>query len=261
MSRRKMKPSPGPYLTDVELRRDRIADPTQFPFCLPSILGLETNLSFHPKVTFFVGENGTGKSTLIEAIAVSYGLNPEGGSRNFTHSTRASHTNLDLALQVAKAPRTPADSYFLRAESFFTLATEIERLDREPGGGGSIIDGYGGRSLHEQSHGESFFALFKHRFRGQGLYLMDEPEAALSPRRQLEFLALLHDFCKQGSQFLIATHSPIIMAYPDAWIYVLSHEGIRRVPYVETDHYLVTRGFLTNPKRSLDVLMADEDGA
>ena len=193
---------------------------------------------------------------MIEAIAVSYGLNPEGGSRNFAHSTRASHTNLDEALQVAKAPRSPADSYFLRAESFFTLATEIERLDGGPGGG-SVIDAYGGRSLHEQSHGESFFALFKNRFRDQGLYLMDEPEAALSPRRQLEFLALLHDFCKQGSQFLIATHSPIIMAYPDAWIYVLSREGIQRVPYMETDHYQVTRGFLSNPKRSLDVLTAD----
>ena len=107
----------------------------------------------------------------------------------------------------------------------------------------SLIDAYGGRSLHEQSHGESFFALFKNRFRDQGLYLMDEPEAALSPRRQLEFLALMHDFCKHGSQFLIATHSPIIMAYPDAWIYVLSQEGIRRVPYMETDHYLVSRGF------------------
>jgi predicted ATPase len=257
VSGRKRKPSPGPYLMDVELRPDRIADATQFPYCLPSIRGLETNLPFHPKVTFFVGENGTGKSTLIEAIAVSYGLNPEGGSRNFLHSTRASHTNLDEALQVAKAPRSPADSYFLRAESFFTLATEIERLDREAGGGPPLIDAYGGRSLHEQSHGESFFALFKNRFRDQGLYLMDEPEAALSPRRQLEFLALLHDFCKQGSQFLIATHSPIIMAYPDAWIYVLSHAGIRRVPYAETDHYLVTRGFLSNPKRSLDVLMGD----
>jgi predicted ATPase len=188
---------------------------------------------------------------LIEAIAVSYGLNPEGGSRNFTHSTRASHSNLDEALQVAKSPRSPADTYFLRAESFFTLATEIERL--------GVIDSYGGRSLHEQSHGESFFALFENRFRDQGLYLMDEPEAALSPRRQLEFLALMHDSCKQGSQFLIATHSPIIMAYPDAWIYVLSHEGIRRVPYMETDHYLVTRGFLSNPQRSLDVLMADEE--
>jgi predicted ATPase len=252
MSGRKRKPSSGPYLIDVELRRDRIADLDHFPFSLPSIRALETNLPLHPKVTFFVGENGTGKSTLMEAIAVSYGLNPEGGSRNFFHSTRASHTNLDEASQVAKAPRTPADSYFLRAESFFTLATEIERL----GVGG----GYGERSLHEQSHGESFFALFENRFRHQGLYLMDEPEAALSPRRQLEFLALMHDFCKQGSQFLIDTHSPIIMAYPDAWIYVLSHEGIQRVPYLQTDHYLVSRGFLSNPKRSLDVLMAD-DGA
>jgi predicted ATPase len=251
VTRRKTKSSPGPYLMDVELRRDRIADPNQFPFCLPSIRGLETNLPLHPKVTFFVGENGTGKSTLIEAIAISYGLNPEGGSRNFTHTTRASHSNLDEALQVAKSPRSPADTYFLRAESFFTLATEIERL--------GVIDAYGGRSLHEQSHGESFFALFENRFCDQGLYLMDEPEAALSPRRQLEFLALLHDSCKQGSQFLIATHSPIIMAYPDAWIYVLSHEGIRRVPYMETDHFLVTRGFLSNPKRSLDVLMADEE--
>ena len=192
---------------------------------------------------------------MIEAIAVSYGLNPEGGSRNFAHSTRASHTNLDAALQVAKAPRSPGRQLFPPRGELLHSGDRDRTAGRRPGAD-RIIDAYGGRSLHEQSHGESFFALFKNRFRDQGLYLMDEPEAALSPRRQLEFLALMHDFCKQGSQFLIATHSPIIMAYPDAWIYVLDQEGIRRVPYAETDHYLVTRGFLSNPKRSLDVLMA-----
>ena len=125
------------------------------------------------------------------------------------------------------------------------MATEIERLGRR------TCTPYGGRSLHEQSHGESFFALFRNRFRGRGLYLMDEPEAALSPKRQLEFLAILHDYCQQGAQFVIATHSPIIMAYPDARIYVLGADGIREVPYQDTEHYLVTRGFLANPEGML----------
>lgn len=160
-------------------------------------------------------------------------------------------------MRLAKAPgRLPADSYFLRAETFYNVATEIERLDEGPGG--SISGAYGERSLHEQSHGESFFALFENRFRDHGLYLMDEPEAALSPRRQLEFLALLHDYVKRGGQFVIATHSPIIMAYPDARIYVLSADGIREVAYTDTEHYLVTRGFLANPPRTLSVLLADE---
>ncbi len=255
VSGRKRKPSPGPYLIAVELRLDRIADRIRFPFCLPSIRALETNLPLHPKVTFFVGENGTGKSTLMEAIAVSFGLNPEGGSRNFTHSTRASHTNLDEALQVAKSPRVQPTAIFCVRRAFSRSRPRSSGWTASRAGA-RLIDAYGGQSLHEQSHGESFFALFKNRFRDQGLYLMDEPEAALSPRRQLEFLALLHDYCNGGSQFLIATHSPIIMAYPDAWIYVLSQEGISRVPYTETDHYLVSRGFLSNPQRSLDILIA-----
>ena len=186
------------------------------------------------------------KSTLLEALALSVGLNPEGGSRNFNFATRASHTDLDKCLRIAKTINHARDSYFLRAESFYNVATEIERLDE---GSGEILGGYGGRSLHERSHGESFFALFRNRFRGAGLYLMDEPEAALSPKRQLEFLAILHNYCKQGAQFVIATHSPIIMAYPDARIYVLSEEGIKVTPYQETEHYLVTRGFLANPRK------------
>src|SRR5207249_3296277 len=189
------------------------------------------------KVTFFVGENGSGKSTLLEAIAIGSGLNPEGGSRNFNFATRASHSQLDQALRLAKTCRLPRDSYFLRAESFFNVASEIERLDREPGGP-PIIGAYGGKSLHEQSHGESFFALFRNRFRDNGLYLMDEPEAALSPKRQLEFLRLLHGYCTRGCQFVIATHSPIIMAYPDARIYLLDTEGIRASAFTETEHYL-----------------------
>ena len=252
MARRKAKTSPGPYLVHAELLPERIAAPDQPPYCLPSIRNLGT-LLFHPKVTFFVGENGSGKSTLLEAIAIGSGLNPEGGSRNFNFATRASHSRLDEALRLAKTYRLPGDSYFLRAESFFNVASEIERLDKDPGGP-PIIGAYGGRSLHEQSHGESFFALFHNRFRDNGLYLMDEPEAALSPKRQLEFLALLHDYCTRGCQFVIATHSPIIMAYPDAVIYVFGNEGIRQVPYTETEHYLVTRGFLASPESSLAVL-------
>jgi predicted ATPase len=241
-------------LLHLELLRDRVPSFDQFPYCLPAVRNLD-RLSFHPKVTFLVGENGTGKSTLLEALAVSCGLNPEGGSRNFNFATRASHTDLDMSLRLAKTISLPRDCYFLRAESFYNVATEIERL------GGEILCAYGGRSLHEQSHGESFFALFQHRFRGNGLYLLDEPEAALSPKRQLEFLAILHSYCNKGAQFVIATHSPLIMAYPNAWIYVLDGEAIRQVPYLETEHYLVSRGFLSNPQRTLNVLLADKDPA
>ena len=253
---RRGQTQPGPYLIHLEMLRERIPDPDRFPYNLAVFRNLET-LEFHPKVTFFVGENGTGKSTLMEAIASLCDLNPEGGSRNFNFATRASHSSLDECLRLARGPRTYADSYFLRAESFYNVATEIERLDRDAGGP-PIIGGYGGKSLHEQSHGESFFALFKNRFRDHGLYLMDEPEAALSPKRQLAFLALLHDFCERGCQFVIATHSPIIMAYPHAKIYVLDSGKIQEVPYADTEHYQVTRGFLSNSQRNLAIIM-DED--
>jgi len=252
MARKKRPDDPGPYLLHLELRSDRIPDAGKFPYTLPATRAL-TTLPFHPKVTFLVGENGSGKSTLLEAVAVACGLNPEGGSRNFNFSTRSSHSRLDEAIRLARTPALPLDSYFLRAESYFNVASEIERLDKGPGGG-KIIGAYGGKSLHEQSHGESFFALFKNRFRGRGLYLLDEPEAALSPKRQLQFLVLLHEYVQRGGQFVIATHSPIIMAYPDARIYQLDDDGIREVAYLDTEHYLIARGFLSNPQRSLNEL-------
>lgn len=259
---KRSRSDPGPYLLRLQLLRDRVPAADRFPYTLPAVRHLDT-LAFHPKVTFFVGENGSGKSTLLEAIAVACGLNPEGGSRNFNFATRASHSPLGECVRLAKTVATPGDSYFLRAESFYNVASEIERLDRNKPGhfrGPPIIDAYGGVSLHEQSHGESFFALFKNRFGANGLYLMDEPEAALSPARQLQFLVLLHDYVRRGCQFVIATHSPIIMAYPDACIYVFGADGIREVPYRETEHYLITRRFVGNPDRSLAELFAD-DGA
>jgi predicted ATPase len=256
---RQRKSTAGPYLLHLEMVRDRIADAERYPFNLPAVRALAV-LPFHPQVTFLVGENGAGKSTLIEAIAVASGLNAEGGSVNFTFATRATHSPLGECIRLAKALARPRDSYFLRAESFYNVATEIERLDQGPGGP-PIIDGYGGRSLHEQSHGESFFALFKNRFRDDGLYLLDEPEAALSPTRQIEFLVLMHDSVRRGCQFVIATHSPIIMAYPDARIHLLDRQGIRDVAYQDTEHYQVTRRFLSNPKRAIEALLGEEPAA
>jgi predicted ATPase len=249
---RKRRTQPGPYLLYLELLPERVKDATVYPFYLPAVRHMK-KLPFHPKVTFLVGENGSGKSTILEAIAVQCGMNPEGGGRNFNFSTRESHSMLSDAVRLGKSGNQHDDDYFLRAESYFNLATEIET--RDPG----LITSYGGVSLHEQSHGESFFALFKNRFRAHGLYLMDEPEAALSPTRQLEFLALLHQYVQQGCQFVIATHSPIIMAYPDAVIHHFGKDGIKEVAYTDTEHYLITRGFLTNTKSMLDVLMSDPD--
>jgi predicted ATPase len=244
-------PKIGPYLFDVQLLHERVRSFDEFPFCLPAIRKLQT-LAFHPHVTFFVGDNGTGKSTLLEALAVSCDLNPEGGSRNIKFSTRESHSPLHYCLRLAKSAILPKDSYFLRAESFYNVATEVERLG---------VRGYGDRPLHEQSHGESFCTLFEQRFHGQGLYLLDEPEAALSPNRQLQFLSLMHSYCKRGSQFVIATHSPIIMAYPEAAIFSFGADGIKPMAYEDTEHYRVTQAFLSHRKKMLGVLLEDEETA
>jgi predicted ATPase len=245
------------YAIEIRLERDEVPSFDVYPFSLPAIRNLDV-LPLHRAVTLFVGENGSGKSTLLEAIAVAAGFNPEGGTKNFRFGTRISHSPLHEYLRVAKGIRRPNDGFFLRAESFFNVATEIERLDSEEGGP-RVIDSYGGKSLHEQSHGESFMALMLNRFGGSGLYLLDEPEAALSPQRQLSALARIHDLVKAGSQFIIATHSPILLAYPDAYIYSCSSEGIELTEYIETEHYRVMHDFLANPERMLKVLFAPDD--
>lgn len=233
------------FILSASLLRDKVASFDAYPFNLPAVHPLET-LPLHRAVTFIVGENGSGKSTLLEGLAVALGFNAEGGSRNFNFATRASHSELGRHLRIARSHRRPRTSYFLRAESFYNVATEIERLDQlSPT---PLLASYGGASLHEQSHGESFLALVMNRFGPEGLYLLDEPEAALSPARQLTLLARLHQLVQQGSQFIIATHSPILMAYPDAMILGLGENGLTPMRYEDTEHYLLTRQFLNNPQ-------------
>ena len=203
-------------------------------------------------MTLFAGENGSGKSTLIEAIAVAAGFNAEGGSRNVTVSTRASHSDLHEHLRLVRSARRPRTGYFLRAESFFNVATYIEQLG-DPG----IAAAYGDRPLHERSHGESFIALVQHRFGPKGLYILDEPEAALSLRGNLALMRRMHDLVAEGSQFIISTHSPILLGYPGAKIYVLSSEGISETAYEKTELVELTRAFLDGREQFLRHLFED----
>jgi predicted ATPase len=250
---------PDAFVRAVTLVREKVKDFDRYPFNIPAIRSLET-LELHPKVTFLVGENGSGKSTLSEAIAVAAGFNAEGGSKNFSFATRRSESELHSVMRLVRGVRRPKTGYFLRAESYFNVATEIERLDAEPGMDPPIGPSYGPRSLHEQSHGESFLALVQNRFSANGFYVLDEPEAALSPQRQLSFLVSLHELVRDGSsQFVIATHSPIILAYPDATIYMLDTNGITNVKYEDTEHFSLTRDFLVDRQRYLRRLLADEE--
>jgi predicted ATPase len=252
---------PHGFVRALRLEREGIADLERYPFSIPAIRSLQ-RLELHPAVTFLIGENGSGKSTLVEALAVRYGFNAEGGSRNFKFDTRATHSGLFAHLILERTVKRATDGYFLRAESFYNLATEVERLDAQeafepplPFDLPPVGDAYGQRSLHEQSHGQSFFSLLTNRLRGNGFYIFDEPEAALSPQRQLSALTLIDDLVHAGSQLVIATHSPIIMAYPDATIYELGEHGIRSVKYDETEHFCVTRDFLNRHEKMLSILL------
>ncbi|MCA9591645.1 MAG: DUF559 domain-containing protein [Myxococcales bacterium] len=232
--------SEAQFLRSVRLVRDRTETAESYPFSLPAIQALD-GLEFSA-VTYLIGENGAGKSTVLEALAVAFGFNAEGGTINFNFATRASHSELHRRLRIVRGPR-PATGFFLRAETFYNVATEIERL--------GVENAYGVRRLHEQSHGESFLSLLKNRFGPHGLYILDEPEAALSPSRQLSLLLRMHELVNAGSQFIIATHAPLVLAYPEAAVFKLDTSGISRITYDEAEQVQLTRDFLSDPARFL----------
>ncbi|HHX37925.1 MAG TPA: AAA family ATPase [Clostridiaceae bacterium] len=228
-----------------------IEERNTYPYNIPSIVNLN-ELGFRKSVTFITGENGSGKSTLVEAIAINAGFNPEGGSRNFNFRTQDSHSKLFNYLKLSWSSRNK-DGFFLRAESYYNFASNMDALDAEPGGT-PIKQYYGGKSLHEQSHGESFLALLVNRLYGNGLYIFDEPEAALSVSSQFKMLVRMKELADKNSQFIIATHSPVLMAYPDADIYVVSETGIDLIDYESTEQYRLTKYFVNNHRQFLSEL-------
>ncbi|NBA94395.1 AAA family ATPase [Pseudomonas sp. R5(2019)] len=222
------------YLREVRLKPscEKLAFQSLFP------------ITFESPITIIMGENGCGKSTLLESIAIKLGCNPEGGSKNFRFQTQHTHSDLHTHLQISKGHLKEKDLYFYRAESFYNLNTEIRRLDEEEGFGPEIKSYYGGRDLHTVSHGEAMEALFKHRFRSQGLYILDEPEASLSPLRQLSFIQRITDLVHSGSQFLIATHSPILMFTPNAVLLQIINGELVPIIAQETEAFSIYRAVL-----------------
>jgi predicted ATPase len=242
--------TPGsPFLHHIGLKEEHI-QPGVHPFSIPVVEnGLD--IAFETPVTFFVGENGCGKSTLLEALAWAMGYNAQGGNRINSYTENADGHALGRALALSWRQRV-TDGFFLRAETFFNFASYLEEV-------GSTFQVYGGRPLHEQSHGEAFLALFNNRFE-DGIYLLDEPEAALSPARQLSFLRILHDLtANRCAQFIIATHSPMLITFPGSTVLYFEDGTIRKVGYQETEHYELTRGFLDAPERFYKFLLSDDE--
>nr|WP_106783278.1 AAA family ATPase [Lysinibacillus timonensis] len=241
------------FLKKIELLREEIESFSKYPFSIPAIKHLH-QIEFHQNVTFFVGENGTGKSTLLEAIADKCGFNTAGGGKNNFYQVHASESALSENLRLSWLPKI-SNGFFLRAESFYHFASHLDDVGiKDP----RVFDAYGGRSLHEQSHGESFLSLFLNRFGGKAIYLLDEPEAALSPQRQLTLLRILHDLVSTGdTQFIIATHSPILLGFPGATIYSFDEGIIQEVDYESTEHYQITKYFLDNRERFLREIFKD----
>ena len=241
------------YIRSVRLEQAPPSD--SYLASLPVVRHLsEQPLVFDSPVTFLMGENGSGKSTLIEALAVHQGFNPEGGTRNMMFSTADSHSGLWRLLRVSRGTLRPRDGFFLRAESYYNLASYLDKQEQELPG---LLDRYGGDSLHEQSHGESFLATVENRFGGKGLYILDEPEAALSPARILQLMAQIHRLVQADSQFIIATHSPMLTALPGASVLEIREDGIRKVDWRQTEHYQILKEFLDRPERMLGYLLEE----
>jgi predicted ATPase len=242
-----------PFLKNIRIEEDKVK-PEQFPFSIP-IFSKGLNLDITSNVTFLVGENGTGKSTLLEAIADGCGFNLAGGNRNHLYSRTPTESNLSSAMRLSWFPKV-TNGFFLRAESFFNFATYIDELAQDNPG---ILGAYGGKSLHQQSHGEAFLSLFVNRFH-QGIYILDEPEAALSPNRQLAFLAIIHELEKSGkAQFIIATHAPILLCYPGAVVFSLDGDQIKVIDYRDSVHYRLTKEFLEDPDKYFYHLFSDQE--
>jgi predicted ATPase len=251
------------FLRRMVLDSDPGARRTGYPWDLPAVAALAGGLDLHPKVTYLIGENGSGKSTVLKAIALAAGMSPEGGSSNYAFpaegenaqayafSRRSSHAALAEAIRLVRGARRPRTDFLLRAESMFVAATYLEDL------GGDALAGYGERSLHEQSHGEGFLSIMIHRFGPDGLYLLDEPEAALSTQNCLTCLRRIHELVGQGSQLVICTHSPIILAYPDATIYRCTDDGLEAIDYEDAEPVRFTTSFLAARERFLNELFAD----
>jgi len=228
----------------IVFERNEVEDFSKYPFNIEIIKNLE-ELELTSPVTFLVGENGIGKSTLIEAIAVALGLPPEGGTENFQYNTKNTVSELHKYLRLHTYNR-PKMKFFLRAESFYNFSTEQQRLIEEDQFYG-LLKAYGGK-LHECSHGESFIKLVQNKFTDHGLYILDEPEAALSPQRQLSLLCLIDELVKDGSQFIIATHSPILISYRNGVILDLNN-NFKKTDYKDTDIYNLYKMYLDNPER------------
>ncbi|HWD87511.1 MAG TPA: AAA family ATPase [Mucilaginibacter sp.] len=244
-----------PFLSHISIPP---LNPNSYPGNIPCFTnGLRLQLKSN--VTFFVGENGSGKSTLLEGIAEQCGFNLRGGNRNHNLNTgwrfEGYETPMARALHLGWTPKRITEGFFMRAESFFNFASYIDELAQDDG---RILGAYGGRSLHQQSHGESFLALFNNQFES-GIYLLDEPEAALSPARILAFMAVIHRLEQSGrAQFIIATHSPMLICYPGATIYQFGEAGVNETTYEDTEHFYLTKSFLENPKAYLRYLTEGE---